>query len=163
MHSGHRRYLEQRYATKEWYGRGPTGGRSITDFTFGGSELRGWTLIRAAREEETTPPAIRSFWHRGDAALELLSIDVWLCGSARAAHDQLLEVLANMQSDAIERRDGLGDVAFALNDTMALLARANVAVLIRNAGPQMAPVRPVARAVDGLLVRLLGAAPRRRR
>ena len=67
MHSGHRRYLEQRYATKEWYGRGAASGRRmIADFAFSGSELRGWTLIRAVHEEGTTPPATRSLWHRGD-------------------------------------------------------------------------------------------------
>jgi len=157
MHSGHRRYLEQRYATKEWYGRGAASGRRmIADFAFSGSELRGWTLIRAVHEEGTTPPATRSLWHRGDPALELLSIDSWVCGSARAAHDHLLEVLANIQSEAIERREGLGDIGFTLNDTMTLFARANVTVLIRNAGPKAVSVSPVARAIDGHLVRLAG-------
>jgi hypothetical protein len=164
MHSGHREYLEQRYATNEWYGRGAgRRRRTVTDFAFSGSELRGWTLLRAVHEEGTTPPAIRSLWQRGDAELELLSIDVWVCTSARAAHDQLLEVLANMQSDAIERREGFGDIALTLDDTMALFARVNVAVLIRNAGRKTVRVIPVGRTIDELLVRLAGARPERRR
>lgn len=164
MHSGHKRYLEQRYAAGEWFGRGAAGRRRmIADFAFSGSELRGWTLLRAEREEGADPPAIRTFWQRGDEALELLSIEVWLCGSTRTAHDQLLEVLANMQSDAIERHKGLGDIAFALNDTMALFARANVVVLLRNAGSKTVQVMPVARAVDELLVRLAGEPRGRRR
>jgi hypothetical protein len=164
MDSAHREYLEQRYAAKEWYGRGAAGRRRmIEDFAFEGSELRGWTLLRVPREEGTAPPVIRAFWHRGDPMLELLSIDVWVCGSARAAHDQLLEALGNIQSDAVERRDGFGDVAFALDDMMALFARANVVVLIRNAGPKAVQVGPVARAIDELLVRRSGGGEGRRR
>ena len=163
MQSAHREYLEQRYATREWLGRGPTGRRAVTDFAFSGSELEGWTLVREVREEGTKPLEIRSLWQGGDAAVELLSINVWLCATVRAAHDQVLEALANMQSDAIERHEGPGDVAFALGDTMALFARANVTVLIRNAGPKVVPVRPVARAMDELIVRLSGASRGRRR
>jgi hypothetical protein len=65
-------------------------------------------------------------------------------------------VLANVQSDAVERRDRLGDVAFSLGNTMALFARVNVVALIRNAGPTVVDVDPIAHVVDDLLVRLSG-------
>ena len=70
---------------------------------------------------------------------------------------------SNIQSDAIERREGLGDIALTLDDTMALFARDNVAVLIRNAGRKAVRVIPVGRTIDELLVRLAGARPERRR
>jgi hypothetical protein len=152
MDASHRQYLEQRYGASEWHGRRAARRRLITDFSFSGSELSGWTLHNSRREEHATPPAIRTLWRRGDPAVELLSIDIWVCDSVSAAHDQLLEVLANIQSDAVERRDGLGDVAFALGNTMALFGRANVVVLIRNGGPTTVDVDPIARVIDELLV-----------
>jgi hypothetical protein len=154
MDAGHRQYLEQRYAASEWRGRGAAGRRMITDFDFSGSELSGWTLLRARREERAMPPALRTLWHRGDPAVELLSIDIWECVSIFAAHDQLLEVLANVQSNAVERYEGLGDVAFRLGNTMVLFTRVNVVALIRNAGPTTVNVDPIARAIDELLVQL---------
>jgi hypothetical protein len=154
MDLSHRQYLEQRYAANEWHGRGAAGRGLITDFGFSGSELRGWTLLSSRREEGATPPAIRTLWHRGDPAIELLSIDIWLCVSISAAHDQLLEVLANIQSDAVERREGLGDVTFRLGHTMALFVRVNVVALIRNGGPRTVDVDPISRVIDELLVRL---------
>ena len=89
---------------------------------------------------------------------ELLAVDVFECASVKAAHDQLVEALANMESDAIERRtekNAFGDIAFGLNDTMTLFARANMVVLVRNAGPTIVPVSAAARELDLLLVRRL--------
>jgi hypothetical protein len=164
MDSGQRQYLERHYRVNEWHGRGATGRQMITDFDFSGSELSGWMLYRKRREERTAPPAIRTLWHRGDPTVELLAVDVWECASIPAAHDQLLEVLANVQSDAVERHEGTGDVTFGLGNTMALFARINVVVLIRNAGPKTVDVDPVARAIDALIVRLSGPRqPSRRR
>jgi hypothetical protein len=154
MDSGQRQYLEQRHAVRQWHGQGAANPRMITDFAFTGSELSGWTLLRASREERHTPPAFHSLWHRGDPTVELLSIDFWVCVSVAAAHDQLIEALANIQSDAVERHHGLGDIAFVLSDRMALFARVNVVVLIRNAGPKTVEVDHVSRLIDGLLVRL---------
>jgi hypothetical protein len=154
MDASHRQYLEQRYAASEWHRRGAARRRPIRDFSFSGSELSGWTLHSSRREEQATPPAIRTLWHRGDPAIELLSIDIWVCRSISAAHDQLLEVLGNIQSDAVERGVGLGDVAFRLGNTMALFVRANVVALIRNGGPRTVDVDPIARVIDELLVRL---------
>jgi hypothetical protein len=159
MHSGQRQYLEERYRASEWHGREAAGRQIITGFDFSGSELSGWVLYRKRREERGDPPAIRSLWQRSDPATELLAVDVWECASIVAAHDQVLEVLANVQSDAVERHDGIGDIAFRLGHTMELFARVNVVVLLRNAGPKIVDIDPVARAIDELLVRLSG--PRR--
>src|ERR1700704_1439602 len=156
MDSGHRQYIERRHAVSEWHGRGEASRGVITEFAFTGSELSGWTLFRASGDDRHKPPAIRSLWHRGDPLAELLSIDVWVCASVAAAHDQIIEVLGNIQSDAVERHQRFGDIAFALGNTMALFARVNVAVLIRNAGPKTVEVDHVSRQVDDLLVGLSG-------
>ena len=158
MHAGQKRFLEQRYGASEWYGRSRHGRRVLKGFSFAGSEIRGWTLERVRRDEREQPPAIRSLWRHGESTNELLAVDAFECGSVKAAHDQLIEALGNIESAAVERRTGknaVGDVAFGLGDTMVLFARANLVVLIRNAGPAVVLVGAVAREIDTLLVRRL--------
>jgi hypothetical protein len=56
-----------------------------------------------------------------------------------------------MQSGAITRKTEKnvpGDVAFGLANTMITFARANLVVLIRNAGPALVPVGNIARDLD---------------
>lgn len=160
MHAEHKRALEKQHRASEWRGRSEHGRRVLKDFSFNGSEIRGWTLQRVRRDEHAKPPAMRSLWRRGESTNELLAIDVFQCASVKAAHDQLIEALGNMESAAIERRtekNAVGEVTFALGDTMVLFARGNVVVLIRNAGPTVVPVGAVARDLDALLVRRLKA------
>jgi hypothetical protein len=168
MDPGHKEYLETRHASSEWHGRSTPNHRVVAGFSFSGSELKGWILLRTRRDERVTPPVLRTLWHRGTPEKELLATDVWECISVAAAHNQLLEVLGNVQSDAVERhtgRGGFGDVAFTLNETMALFARVNMVVLVRNAGPKTVEVQPIARIIDDIIVRLstTGKPPRRRR
>ena len=148
--------LEELYAVQEWHGRHAAGGRAIAGFGLDGSELNGWSLHRTRRDDDADPPRLHTLWHRGDPMRELLSIDVWTCRSVAAAHDQVLEVLANTQTTEIARHRGaaaLGDVHFGHGGTMVLFARANVVVLIRNAGPDVVDVRPFAHAIDTRLAR----------
>jgi len=156
MHSEHKEFLGKQFGANEWYGRGARGRRVIKDFDFDGSEIHGWTLQRVRRDEHVKPPMIRSIWRHGESDKELLSVDVFVCASVKAAHDQLIEVLGNFESNAVERRtekNALGEVAFALGDTMMLFSRGNLVVLIRNAGPKVVSVRAIARGLDALLVR----------
>jgi hypothetical protein len=158
MHAGQKRFLEQRYGASKWYGRGKRGRRVIKNFGFDGSEIFGWTLERMRRDERAEPPAIHSIWRHDESMSELLAVDVFECASVKAAQDQLIEALGNVESAAVERRtekNSIGDVAFGLRDTMVLFARANVVVLIRNAGRTIVRVLPVAREIDKLLVRQL--------
>ena len=160
MDAGHKRYLEKRHNMGEWQGRGGRGRHLIKDFSFDGSEIRGWTLHRVRRHDRAKPPALQTLWRRNEEATELLAVDLFECASVKAAHDQLLEALGNVESDAVERQteqDAVGDVAFALNDTMILFARANAVVLIRNAGPVVVQVGVVARELDRLLAQRLEA------
>jgi hypothetical protein len=161
MDASQRTYLEQRHGLQATSRRrrGTTEPNAITDFRFDGSELSGWTLYRSRPDERNSPPSLRTLWHRGDPAAELLSIDLWECASMVGAHDQMLELLGNIQSDAVERRPGeagIGDLAFALGVSMILFQRVNLVVFIRNAGPRIVPVEPVARAIDALLLQRSG-------
>jgi hypothetical protein len=164
MEAQQRRYLERRYRARDWHGGGRRARAVIKNFNIDGSEIRRWSLQRMQRDERGKPPVIHSIWRHGEAMNELLAVDVFECASVKAAHDQLLEALANMESNAIERRTNKtapGDIAFGLNDTMMLFARANMVVLLRNAGQTIIPVSAAARELDQLLLRRLEGERRR--
>jgi hypothetical protein len=165
MNAGQKRFLEERLGTRAWHGRSKHGRRVVRDFDFEGKEIRGWTLHRSERSRHADGAGVRTLWRHNDSADELLNIDVFECVSVKAAHDQLLEALGNVESNAVARRtekNAPGDVAFGLANTMVLFALANVVVWIRNAGRTLAPVGPVARELDALLVRRLSMARPRR-
>ncbi len=158
MDAEHRRFLEERYDVRAWHGRSAHPGRVIKGFTLAGSEISGFTALRTQRDDRAEPPAIRSLWRRGEAESELLAIDLFECTSVEAAHDQVLEVLGNIESNAIELRtsqDAPGDVTFGLGDTLVLFALTNLVILIRNAGPTVLPVGDAARDLDTVIERRL--------
>jgi hypothetical protein len=151
MHTAHKEFLEERFAAKKWHGRSDSGRRTVKEFYFAGSELKGWKLIGVKGTEEGSSKVLRSMWSRGENINELLSVDVFVSASVKGAHDMLLEALGNMQSGAIERiteKNTPGDVAFHLANTMITFARANLVVVIRNAGRTIVPVGTVARDLD---------------
>src|SRR6267378_5821313 len=134
MHVGQKRFLEQRYGASKWYGRGRGSRRMLKNYIFDGSEIFGWTLERAQRDERAKPPEINSLWRHNESTGALLAVKAFECTSIKAAHDQLIVALGNVESGAVERRTektAIGDVAFGLRDTMVLFARANLVVLIR--------------------------------
>jgi hypothetical protein len=150
MNEQQQRYLEEHYAAAEWLDRHLTAG-IIENVQLTGSEIPGWTLERARRDEHAAPPFSHSLWRNTDDADEIISVRITECADASTAQHQLLEELGNFQSPVIERHDGtdaVGDVSFGLGQTMALFARANIVVTVLNAGPRPASVVPVARAVD---------------
>ncbi|HKE29166.1 MAG TPA: hypothetical protein VKB88_42740 [Bryobacteraceae bacterium] len=156
MQATQRRFIEQRFGAKDWYGRGPRGRRMVKEFGFEGSELVEWRLERSHRDEGTKPPSIHSIWRHDEAGNELLAVDAFECASVKAAHDQLIEILGDLESPLVERRTGknqIGDVSFVLNDTMVLFARANIVLLIRNAGRSVVKVGVTARVFDKALER----------
>jgi len=151
MHAAQKEFLEERFAAKKWHSRSDSGRRAVKEFHFADSELKGWKLVRASDTKEGANKVLRSMWSRGEHIDELLSIDVFVCASVKGAHDMLLEALGNMQSGAIERKtekNTPGDVAFGLANTMITFARANLVVVIRNAGRTIVPVGTVARDLD---------------
>jgi hypothetical protein len=156
MHAGQKEFLEERFGAKEWRGRSESGRRVLKGFRFDGAELKGWKLLRFKDSEEGKTKILRSMWSRGDEADELLAVDVFVATSVKDAHETLLEALGNMQSGAIERKtekNTPGDVAFGLANTMIVFARANVVVLVRNAGRKVVPVGTIARDLDSQIQR----------
>jgi len=154
MHATQKRFIEQRFGAKDWYGRRSRGRRVLREFSFEGSELFDWTLDRTERDERGKETAIHSIWRHDDVGNELLAVDAFECASVKAAHDQLIETLGDIESAAVERRTGknvIGDVSFGLNDTMVLFARVNIVVMIRNAGRTVVKVSSIARAFDKTL------------
>jgi hypothetical protein len=164
MHAEQKKFLDQHHRTSEWHGRSENRSQMLKGFAFDGSELRGWTLERVLRDEIARTVAIRSLWRRGKSTDELLAVDVFECSSIKAAHDQVLEALSNVESNAIERQPGkiaFGDVTFALGETMVLFARANMVVWVRNAGLKVVAVNQVARTLDSVLSRRLKSLQKR--
>jgi hypothetical protein len=162
MHAEQKEALEQHYGAKEWHGHTGSGRRLVKEFRLEEVELKGWKLLRVKHSEQEGTKAIRSMWSRGDKADELLSIDVFVSASVKAAHETLLEVLGNMQSGAIERKtekNNVGDIAFGLANTMIVFARANLVVWLRNAGPTILPVGTIARELDAQIQRRLDEPP----
>lgn len=144
-----KRFLEQHFEAAQW--PKPAAARAVKNLRLSGSELPRWTLNRAERDDSVSPPVIRSLWTRGESMREVLSVDVFECSSARAARDQLLETLGNMQSGEIQRRtgnDSVGDISFGLNNTMVVFLLGNLVLQVRNAGPSVVQVIPAARELE---------------
>jgi hypothetical protein len=153
MDAQEQRYLEEHYAASEWLDRHRTAG-TVEGVQLTGSEIPGWTLERARRDEHAAPPFSRSLWRNAGDADAIISVRITECADASAAQHQLLEELGTFQSPAIERRDGadaVGDVSFGLGETMILFARANVDVTVLNAGPRPVSVVAAARDVDAFI------------
>jgi hypothetical protein len=156
MHTEQKEFLDEQFAVKEWYGRGGSGRRMVKGFRIEDLEIKNWKLQRVKIEERARTIALRYLWAHGDSREELLSIDLFECASVKAAHDQLLEMLADVQSPKVERQTGKnapGDVAFGQANTMIMFARANLAVWIRNAGPKVVPVGTIARELEAQIFR----------
>lgn len=128
-----------------------------------GSEIGGWTAHRVQPVSVAGARAAhQSIWQQGASAETLLRLDVVEAPSAAAAREVVLELLGQFQSPQIQRLldPPAGDLAFgAPGDTVILFARANVVVMVRNAGPRVVPVTDFAHVVDGSLARSTGPSP----
>jgi len=104
---------------------------------------------------------LRASWFAEDDRDAMIVMDIRECPSRAAAHEVLLELLANIQSPHVERLtgDAPGDVAFSPGNSAALIfARGNVAVRIANGGARLVPVAPIAREIDAWLIEGTGSA-----
>jgi len=158
MDERQREFLVQHYSASEWLQARSTPG-TVTSISLIGSEIPGWTLVRAQRKEETKPAFIHSMWRRDEGGEELISVRITECADAAAAREHLLEELGSFESPVIQRRtgpDAVGDVSFGLGDTMILFALANLVVVILNAGPKVVSVTPIAKALETSIRQSLG-------
>jgi hypothetical protein len=147
----------KRYGFDDWR-EPPSGGEAlfIWRFALGGQELPGHHPLRIDTvEQPDLPSRIESLWRpeREDAERALLRVDASEASSVTEARAVLLRVLAQFQSPLIERIDGgPGDIAFGLSGYRSLVfARANVIVVVLNAGDEVQSVEPPARELDRLL------------
>lgn len=146
----------KRHGFDDW--REPEGGEAlfIWRFALGGQELPGYNALRIDTVEHPDLPwKIESLWRAGkeDADRVLLRVDASEASSVTKARAELLRLLAQFQSPEIERiGDGPGDIAFGGAGYRALVfARANIVVLMLNAGDEIESVEPPARELDRLL------------
>jgi hypothetical protein len=128
----------------------------IWRLALGGQELPGHHALRIETVEQPEgPPTLASLWRpeQNHDDEVLLRVDVNEASSVAAARLTLLRMLADFQSPRIERLDGgPGDVAFGPSGYRAVaFARANVVVVVRNAGDAVEPVESPARELDKLL------------
>lgn len=149
--------LKQRHRFDDWRGVNRLSENLfVWHFFLVGSELEGWQPERIRTIETAEPPTLtRSIW-RGPEREQLLALEVYECPSRVAAHEQLIVLLTQFQSTGIDQEPAgeLGDIAFLTSGrTVALYARANLAVLARNAGPDVVSVDEPAARLDRLLAR----------
>lgn len=124
----------------------------VEGYTAPPDALPGWRLARWRRLPSRAGTVHRdALWQDAGGDPETaLRLEVYECPSREAAHELVIELLANFQSPLIERRQEppVGDVAFAApGDTALLFARGNVVMVLANAGRNLVPV-------SGLAVRL---------
>lgn len=154
-----RAFIENLYGAQSWHGECSYVGSPIRHFALSAIYLHGWRLHRLWRTQ--SPPISTGMIVRAgdklDEITSVASIVLWECASIDVAHDQLLDVLCEMQSNAIKRdhQHKIGDVSFSLADAMFLFARANLAVLVRNAGPHVLNLREMAGTIDSAILRHL--------
>jgi hypothetical protein len=118
-----------------------------------GYSLPRWTPVRVRPiAVPGVPPYVQSVWRRTQGGTEtLLRMDLYECASRVAAHEFLVQLVANFESPIVERRTAvrIGDVAFAGPPYPWLaFARANLVALLRNAGPVPVQVESAARDLD---------------
>ncbi len=159
-----RKALEKRYRAWEWHGRSRYRKHSPKQFNVETWQMRGWTLELMRRDDLLRPKVVHSVWRGEEATGEMIEIDAFACPSVAAAHDHLIEVLARVGSDGVERRSGksaVGDVSFGLAGHIVLFARANLVMLVRNLGPAVPALEQVAQQVDKFIERAVDAQGRK--
>jgi hypothetical protein len=154
-----RKYIEKLYEASSWHGQSPYTGHPIRHFGLGSIYLHSWRHHRIWRTL-STPPATGMILRAGDKPYDItsaVSIMLWECSDVQNAHDQLLDILAEMQSNTVKRnrQREIGDVLFTLADTMFVFARANLVVLIRNAGANVLSLGELASSIDFAIMRNL--------
>lgn len=98
---------------------------------------------------------IKSLWKRPDETRRvLINVNIHECTSRKAAHELLLQLLAQFQLPNVRRREGnVGDVAFSGPDELFILfARGNLVYFVRNAGLDTIPVTAIAEQLDSELI-----------
>jgi hypothetical protein len=163
-------FLKQTYDYEDWAGRNKLAeSLFIWEYALVEDELPGWQIHHA---QSLPPPpasllpetarmhgapaagwlrAIQSIWSPPGGGDSLLNIDIYECASRRSGHELLTRLLGEFQSPAgsLQEQTAIGDVAFAdPRDAVMLFARANLVILLRNAGRDLVPASELAARFD---------------
>lgn len=152
-------HMQEQFGITTWYGQKKLPENLfIWKFRFGGFEFPGWDLVRdePVRKKERLS-ATSSLWqpekkHTGP----VIHVETFECASQAAAHDHVLELLADFESPEVKYipNGKPGDAIFSgkTGETMAVFVRGNLAVRLRNAERELTSVFPVAQQLDNLLI-----------
>jgi hypothetical protein len=161
--------LREHFKFKSWQNRNRLGRELfIKNFHVQRSDLPGWAVQRVQPLRFPQWPATcRVLWRpaqphlsaplrTSDKTEPLLQLDIYECTSRVHAHEFLLRLLAEFQLPGMSLREeaAAGDVLFG-NPTgqVALFARGNVAVLLRNSGLSLLPIAALTNSFDQSLTR----------
>ncbi len=152
-------HLSRHFEYESWRGRTTLGENLfVWKFTLFGDEFPGWRPYRIqSLQTPGGPRSLLSIWQPSeDKANTLFSVDTFECASRADAQELLLRTAGEFQSPLLRRepQSAVGDVLFTVpGNTSALYARANLVVLLRNAGQETIPVADFARRFDQDLTR----------
>ncbi len=152
-------HMQEQFGIETWYGQKKLPENLfIWKFRFGGFEFSGWDLVRDEPvSKKDGLSATSSLWqpekkHTGP----VIHVETFECASQAAAHDYVLELLADFESPEVQYmpKGKPGDAMFSgkTGETMAVFVRGNLAVRLRNAERELASVFPVAQQLDNLLI-----------
>jgi hypothetical protein len=161
--------LREHFNFDSWQNRNRLGRELfIKNFHVLGNELPGWQVQRVQPVRLSQwPAAHRVLWRPAGSPVvtalrtsskidPLLHLDLYECASRARAHEFLLRLLAEFQLPGITLREetAVGDVLFGNPaGQVALFARGNLAVLLRNSGLTPLPIDALATALDQSLTR----------
>jgi hypothetical protein len=139
--------LRERYEYDSWRQVEPDRERlQVWRFFLSEVAFPGWRpeRIQTVAPHAPWPRSLQSIWSQEERDGVLSSIFVSECPSTAAARVLLLQTLGEFQA-VLERQPGPGDVTFGLaNETVLLMGVANLVLIVRNAGPEVASMRNLA-------------------
>lgn len=155
------KYYKNRYGYDSWpKDRRLNVNMFVWQFYLSGNEFSRWEPLSRRRVElDSHPPLITSTWlyqKNKQSRASTLNVDIFECETRDAAHDQLLQMLRQFQSPAVEEysQEEIGDVAFTDPARRVLLfARANLAVSISNGSIDCVEVDEWALRFDDYLIK----------
>lgn len=155
------KFYKHRYGFDSWpKDRRLNANMFVWQFYLAGNEFSRWEpLTRRRVELNSHPPLITSTWayqKNKKSRSSTLNVDIFECETRASAHDQLLQMLRQFQSPAVEEysQEEVGDVAFTDPTRRVLLfARANLAVSISNGSMDSVEVDEWALRFDEYLIK----------
>jgi hypothetical protein len=144
-------YLRERYAFADWSDAGtPPESLFIWQYVRNRHDLPGYELerIEEIETERERPASIRALWRSQSDRVAVLELLVSECPDRGSARPALLRTLGQFQA-FLERREGVGDVAFAAaRDGAVTFVVANLVLLVRMVDGPPTPVTGPARDVE---------------